>query len=276
MERITVYHGVNWIADSMENPPKENSKELAFRFGKGSDKLSIAELMRSTVPMLTKQILECKSDEILTEFGGKFLAATPPRPYLQVRYDCAQSDIVVIGPAEEKESILNRFQEEKARAIQLKSNLGKLMELFKPVLEELVSLKLAEGVIGRGSYFDKNGYPKERDDVDFILLKRKISDEYEYELKEALRTTKHDVTIANERFGMEIIKKGPQGSPVFSYIVVTEKDVRGARGIKYEKYVLENGVGISLKNLAKGESEKLAAEFISLLPDHDTRIASPL
>jgi hypothetical protein len=65
----------------------------------------------------------------------------------------------------------------------------------------------------------------------------------------------------------KVIKKGEH--PEFNFVIVSKS--KGATGIKYEKYVLEDSIGIELTNMPKEKSEALAREFIALLPEKDMR-----
>lgn len=89
----------------------------------------------------------------------------------------AKSDIIVTGAASQRKNIISEFEFEKRVALKLKAERDSRIELFKPTLEKLVKQGLVNGVIGRGSYFDANGYPRKGNDIDLIFLVKEMTDE---------------------------------------------------------------------------------------------------
>jgi disulfide oxidoreductase YuzD len=273
---IDVYHEIDWIADAMKNAPTE--KEMKYRYvpikspRARKAALAMAEFMRRQVPLLINSMLDGKRRiDAIIKTRSKFIIATPPRPYQEWIYDCAKSDIIVTGAPSQRKNIMDKFESEKRAALKLKAERDRKIKLFRPTLEKLVKHGLVDGIIGRGSYFDANGYPRKGNDTDLIFLVKKITDEKRHAIFKALRLAPNSVTVGVTEGKDRTIKRGAKGSQEFSIITEDDNAVRKSLGLKYERYVLETGAGISLRNLRKNNSEKLAKEFAVLLPASDMR-----
>ncbi len=264
MKTVKIFYGVSWIIEKRAI----SEKEMTY-LKRTKDELKIAEIMREKTKLLVKNILDGGlNEDLMFVYKKRFIIATPPRLYQQWIYDCAKSDIIAWSAIEDREKCIRAFKKQKNIAVSEKARLPAYLNRIKPTLNTLYSKGLIDGVIGRGSYFDRNGFPSARDDVDFILLRIKPETKQDRNafmmtLKKA-RAVKINIVEEEER-NINKVKKGK----VVSLILVS-RDPEGL-GTAYEKYVLLNGPGIPLRNLSKEKSEKLARRLISYLPKKDIR-----
>jgi hypothetical protein len=261
---IRVYYSTKWIAERVDKP--EEIMKWKFKNDK-LNSLSVAEVIRKHIPLITSDILDGKNDIRIFD-NGKLILATHPRPHQEWKYDFLKSYICVVGPIEKEQEIIKKFEKEKRNAERRKKKAQRYINKIKPTLNTLVKKRLVDGILGRGSFFGSNGYPTKKDDIDFILLINKLKKETEEKIIRILKQIpKFSVTLV--RRNDEIIKKGKL--PEISFVIVTREMVSHGLGIEYERYVLRNGVGIKLNNLSINKSEKLAKTFISLLPNKKQR-----
>ncbi len=274
VKRISTHYEITWIAEPVDRPEEIMRWRYGKRYGRDSSKpnLFVAELMRSIVPSITIKIFEGKAGDIRAIINGTLILATPPRPYEEWKYDFLKSDICVIGPIEKEREITNRFNDRKEISLRAKKKASFYIEPAKPYLDKLIKNGLVNGVLGRGSYFDKNGYPVEKDDVDFILLVNKPDKDNEERISKILREIPR-FSVALVKHKDTTIKKGEM--PEMSFIIVSKDMAIHAKGTKYERYVLAKGMGIGLRHLPSSKSEQLATQFMSLLPKHDNRSSIP-
>ncbi len=146
-----------------------------------------------------------------------------------------------------------------------------MLEVIKPTLNELYSNGLIDGAIGRGSYFDKNGYLSKDDDIDIVLLKNKENvDPTEWsnsnkKIRYTISSAKEDFTANFTESSDTTIKKAKsQNAPMFSFDLLPTS-YKGI-GIYYEKYVLNNCVGIEIDGISSLDSEKLAKSMLRNAP----------
>ena len=264
-EKVEVYREVDWVAE--DDAPSE--REMHYKFEELPDPeawLILSEILREASKNIWNIIArgEVNSD-LVAEHGNLFIAASPPRPYNQWKYECAKSDIVVVGPLSKKRECLERLFEEKTKSLAEKRKAYDLIAPAVPALNKLVEEGLAEGVLGRGSYFDRNGFPGARkDDIDILILrKEKWSDEEKEKLIEILKEAPMSVNLVGHN---ENEIKRVEGSVSLSLIMGSIETVKSAAGIPYERYVLDTAVGIGLDNLPRNKSEALAKEFAQHLP----------
>lgn len=265
-KKITHYDSIEWVAEPVDKPTE------ITRWKCPPEKIEIAEVMMSRFPVISKQIFEGRTGDIRIVDNGRLILATPPRPYEEWKYDFLKIDVCISGPVEEEGEIVRRFNEEKRRSIIRRKKSVSYLEYIKPALNKLAENRLIDGLLGRGSYFGKNGYPAMHDDIDFIILVKRLDKEKEDKIIKAL----HNIP----RFAIGIvkgqdtpIKKGKK--PQMSFIIISEDRATHAKGTIYEKYILEDSFGIDLRDLSMEASEELAKEFISLLPKKDNRAGIP-
>ncbi|MGC8694737.1 MAG: hypothetical protein ACP5RI_03935 [Candidatus Micrarchaeia archaeon] len=255
---MKIFRGINWIADNASFAPKE--KEAKWMHHKNND-IKIAEILKKNYPVSNLQVSRGTKD-VEIEFDDKILFATHPRPYGQWIYDCLKSDIVILASKSEREKAKARFNKEKARSLLIKQTLEEKLNIIKPVLERMHDAGLIDAVIGRGSYFEKNGYPIQRDDIDILLIKLEGNEEA------LLQAIKDVIASSSEKFRANLvwhseidIKRGPKSWPEFSFKLVLARPKSGKRralGIFYEKYVLRQKTGIAIKGISKEYSERLS------------------
>lgn len=256
-----IAYGVYWI--SQPSDYRNVINDFYYKNGKFPEYFSkIANAMMGRFPETTDHVMTTYDDvEIKNEEFVLF--ATHPRPSALWIYDFLKSDICVIGSLESEAKIKEKFEKEKKAAQERKGQVSKYIEAVKPVLVELVENKLAVAVLGRGSYFGKNGYPVPDDDVDFILLTGKEKLDYP-EITEILKTIPlYRIEEINEED--RIIKEG-QGV-VLSFSVVSSGMIKHSTGRKYDRYVLLDSRGIDLPGLASNESELIARKFAESIPN---------
>jgi hypothetical protein len=262
----SVHYGVKWVAEHVDKP------EELMKWKNHPNDLSAAESIRKQFPSVTKRLLEGKAEDIKIIDNGILILATPPRLYEEWKYDFLKSDICVTGLLENESAIRKKFEEEKATAIKARGKGSLYIERIKRTLDKLVKEGLVEGVLGRGSYFGKNGYPVKDDDIDFILLINKLDKEVEENIVKVLKEIPR-FAVALVKGKDTLIKEGEK--PELSFIIVSKDTLSHAKGNLYEKYVLDDSVGINLDHLPKRRSEELARHFISLLPKEDNRSNIP-
>ncbi|MGA3021156.1 MAG: hypothetical protein ABSD68_04375 [Candidatus Micrarchaeales archaeon] len=268
-DTVTVHYGIDWIAE-----PTDQSKKMMNQNYKKRTKIerSIAEKMRRAFPKITDDLFEGKvKDDIRITKGSHVIFATPPRLYNDWIYDYLKSDICIVGPKDKEADIKKEFDELKKIANAERGRASEYVGKAKPILKTLREKELIDGVLGRGSYFGKNGFPMKDGNINFILLvdKQLTKEQYGTRTEEISKELKQlpDYAVSLIVGTTKVIKKGEH--PEFNFVIVSKS--KGATGIKYEKYVLEDSIGIELTNMPKEKSEALAREFIALLPEKDMR-----
>ncbi|MGC8537423.1 MAG: hypothetical protein ACP5MZ_00355 [Candidatus Micrarchaeia archaeon] len=259
---MKVFKGINWIADSITVAPSESEAKWVT---KDPERVWLASLLRKEYPLSTP-ILARGSADINLISNHVFVLATHPRPYEQWIYDSLKSDIAIVAKTSEKRAAKARLEKEKLLALRRKGKLDAELESIKAMLSEMHSEGLIDAALGRGSYFDKNGYPSNHDDIDIILLNSKpFTQPGEWKnLKDEVR---RNISKAKGNFWANfvdfkegIIKKAnDSNAPMFSFILLYT-NYKGL-GLYYEKYVLRNSVGIGVEGMPAEKSEKLAFEM---------------
>jgi hypothetical protein len=268
---ICINMSIKWIAEKVDAP----EEIMRWAYTKSEPdwalNLPLAEAMRKAFPDITDDILKGNATDVRLVVGETLVLATPPRVYNDWAYDFLKSDICVTGPKDKEHEMVAEFEKEKERSLRRKAALPSIIAEIRPGLDRLADEHIIDGLIGRGSYFDKNGFPSIGDDVDFILLFDKPFKEYDMLDGILKEIPKFTVSIAR-RTDIEL-KKGAE--PKISFIVIDRDMAIHSSGIKYNKYVLENGVGIALHNLPGERSEELASLFSTLLPKYISRDKYP-
>ncbi len=265
---ISVHRSVEWLAEKVDKP--EEIMDWFYSKRPSMDRFA-AETLMERFPLITDDIFEDRTEDVRIIKDGLLVLATPPRVYTQWKYDFLKSDILVFGPEREWAAIANAFDKEKAVSREYREKAQSYVDHITPCLDLLFEENLISGALCRGSYFCKNGFPAKEDDVDFMLLSE-TSDKEEGRIMEILkRIPRFAITFNRNR--EDVIREGE--SPRLSFGIVTKGRVIHGKGIRYERYVLKNGVGIALEHLTKEGSERLAREWMALLPDHDNRAGIP-
>jgi len=270
-EGISVYYGIKWIASKgrredqiMKRVYRNRARGKHREFKRVSSTYPIAELMRRRMPSVTKEMLSGRAKDVKIIHGKVLLIATPPRLYSEWGHEFLKSDICLIGPRSEESELLKEFKQEKAESLEEKKNVFRYIEAARPSLDELFDEGTISGVLGRGSYFGKNGFPGKWDDINFILFAKNGSAKTESRIMDVLkRIPRFSVVVIHKH--EEAVKKEGR-SPSLSFIIVFAEMVKTAKFTRYEEYVLKDGVGIGLKRLKKEESEAMARKFMRLLP----------
>ncbi len=263
---MKVYKGVSWIADGLSVVPSERDAKWMHN---RKDEVWLSAALRKHYPLSTKAICRGKSD-IKFKHNKNVIITTHPRPYEQWIYDCLKVDIAVVCRQNEISIAEKRFQLEKSVALKRKSNLSKMLSVFSPALAIMHKKGMIDAALGRGSYFDVNGYPSEKDDIDLILLKERKSNNADlYKIANFISNLKGNFEVNIVAFNEKIIKRAPdKHAPKFSLILVTS-DYTGL-GTFYERYVLEKGVPIKIRGLSVKDTERIARKF-ALNLSKDTR-----
>jgi hypothetical protein len=276
MDKIKVFRGIYWFAE-------ERNRKIGIKVMRRYEKkreIAIAMAMMKRFPIATDKFINMKHDIVL-KHKNKLIVATPPRIYEDWIYDFLKSDICVVGTAKKEKKIFEKFYQLKEVSENEKKKLNFYLGKIQEALDRIASKKLISAMIGRGSYFEKNGFPEKDENLNFILildLRRnspstinRIYKERSDEIKEGLKEIPYytvKITVGAPRS----IKEGSRKVVDFIILPMNKKYVRNhAKGIKYEKYVLLNGVGIDLPHLPKNKSEKIAIEFAQMLPKRKNR-----
>jgi hypothetical protein len=261
---LKVFFGVAWIADRLVYViPMLERKSYLY---KSKLKIKVANTLRKKFPIIKNSIIKKSNDIYLNDPDNKYyIAATHPRPYNLYIYDYLKSDIVVLN--KDLTKAISELNKLKKVDIKRKMQLNTKLKLIKPVLEKLYNEGIVDGFVGRGSYFEKNGFPNKKDDIDILLLINKYYDkeqflEVENKIINILKNSKGKFSITFTRRNESFLKKSKSG-PEFSFIIITQNTK--SFGIFYEKYILKNCVGIPIKNLNAIESEKLAKYMLKFL-----------
>ena len=263
---MRVVKGINWIADSIPVAPSESEAKWVTT---NQRRVWLAGLMRREYPLSTPALARGSSDISFTS-GDTLVLATHPRPYEQWIYDSLKSDITVVAKPSERQAAEARLEKEKLLALQLKAQLNIKLEQITAALSEMHSKGLIDAAVGRGSYFDRNGYPSRHDDIDIILLKDKRPDSPE-QLRSLKDDIKHTIAGAKGNFGANFVdfdertikKAGNSNTQMFSFILLST-DYRGL-GLYYEKYVLRTCVGIEAAGMPAAKSERLAQGMLKYI-----------
>ena len=263
---MRIVRGINWIADSIPVAPSESEAKWVTT---NQRRVWLAGLMRREYPLSTPALARGSSDISFTS-GDTLVLATHPRPYEQWIYDSLKSDIIVVAKQSEMQAAEARLEKEKALALQRKAQRNIKLGQIITTLSDLHSKGLIDAAVGRGSYFDRNGYPSRRDDIDIILLKDKRPDSPE-QLRSLKEDIKHAIASAKGNFGANLVDfnertiKRASGSnaQMFSFILLST-DYRGL-GLYYEKYVLRTCVGIEAAGMPAAKSERLAQGMLKYI-----------
>ena len=261
---MRVFRGINWIADSIPVAPSESEAKWVTTNRK---RIWLASLMRIEYPLSTPALARGSSDISFTS-GDTLVLATHPRPYEQWIYDSLKSDITVVAKTSEKQKAEARLEKEKLLALQRKAELNAKLEQIDGTLSEMHSKGLIDAAVGRGSYFDVNGYPSEHDDIDIILLKdrtlrnMKNPESIKKDIRDVIAGSKGNFGANVVDFNESVIKKphGPD-AVMFSFILLTTA-YRGL-GLYYEEYVLRTCVGIEINGMPAAKSESLARGMLN-------------
>ena len=269
---IKVFYRIDWLLDDLLPVPTE--AEMRHRYkerGEEQDSyIEMAEFLRKNTRHLISGLFSNSTKDFVYEDENVIVLASPPRPYEEWVYDCAKSDIVVIGPLEMKETSIKRFEEEKIKALAEKQKASQYVSQFRSIFQGLYDSGLIKGILGRGSYFSVNGFPVESDNLNFMLLRKGAWNNEEVNMMiEALRGLPAAyIWLIGTKYDEKLIGKG-KGEKVVYFALVDENAVSNALGLRYGKYVLLNSPGIELSGLSKEQSESLAKEYSSLLPNHN-------
>lgn len=271
-EGIRVFHGIEWLLDDLLPVPTE--AEMGYMYGeKGADRgayLEIAEIMRNKTRKIVPDIFNNFDKDVTIETGNQFIAASPPRPYEEWVYDCAKSDIVVIGPKEMEVRVIQRLKHEESTALEEKRKIWEYLPQFEKELQELHDSGLIDGILGRGSYFAANGFPIKDDNIDFVLLREgNWSDEEKEGIINILKKLPAAwiYVIGAGKNGNKIdIGNGKEG---VYFTLVDSRSIEFALGLRYERYILQNSIGIEIAGMGKDESESVAKRLCAMLPAHN-------
>ena len=268
---MQVVRGINWIADAIPCAPAEKDAQWTR---KGDRTLWLSEAFRMNYPV-SKPSVYRDTDNITFSYGEKHILATHPRPYNQWIYDSMKVDIAVIAEKGELQKAKEKLSAEKELALRRKSGREEKLGIVKPLFRTLLQRGLADGIVGRGSYFDKNGYPSVKDDIDIMLLRydrvgsKEQYDAFNDEVKNAISKSEGNFEANFVQFNEHVIKNpSGKGAQVFSFITITG-DVQ-SNGIYYERYVLMNAKGIEIPGFPASESESVAKRM-ALNLSKDTR-----
>ena len=271
-DKSKVFYRIDWLLDDLFLVPTE--AEMGYRYKeRGKDQgsyIQMAEFMRENARHLIPSFFSNSTKDFVYEDKNVVVLASSPRPYEEWVYDCAKSDIVITSPPSIKEAAIKRFEEEKTKALAEKQKATQYVSQFRSVFQGLYDYGLIEGILGRGSYFSVNGFPVENDNLNFMLLRKGAwNDEEVGRIVEALKNLPVAyIWIIDTKYDEKLIGKG-NGEKVVYFALVDENAVANALGLRYEKYVLLNSPGIELNGLSKEQSESMAKELSSLLPDHN-------
>ena len=249
---MRIFRGINWIADGASFAPSEKKARWMHRY---ANYVWLSEALRSRFPVSTP-ILERSRGDASFFYKDRLIIATHPRPYKQWIYDCLKSDIVVSAKPNEKREALKRFIDEKRKAIERRRGLQKKLKIIRPVLERIYRERLVSGIIGRGSYFDANGYPGEHDNINIILLTGSEREKSRM-IYEALARDPGNFRVVATNRSDRIIKRAKRREPTFSFVILGTDRTKGL-GLLYERHVLNSDTGIRVKGLSKASSEMVA------------------
>ncbi len=265
-KQVDVFYGVEWpIEDSVYRDQQQDLKKNPHANEDSTvKKVKLADILRSNASAPAEGQLLVRSDEF-------FVIASPPRQYRYLGFQYGKSDIVVVGRPDQAEECKSKFEEEKERALLDKARLDDYLKKAMPLLKRLFEEGIIEGVIGRGSYFEDNGFPSPEDDVDLVLMRLKdLNDEEQSKLESILMQEKSfPILFIPLQGGQEKTINGIKTGKPISLIFTSKSIVESQPGIEYDRHVLQHGIGIDVEGLPKEKSEKLAKEFLSLLPKHN-------
>jgi len=268
---IKIFYGLSWIIES--GGPPEN--ELSYRFSSRpnqSEYFWLANIMRELVPKIDSYDAK-KKDPFGAIYKDIYIIASHPRPYSERQLDCAKSDILVVAPSDKIEEANRIFEREIAIAKAEKLHVQEYVKKILAPIDELAKEGVIDGLLGRGSYFDPNGLPVPRDDIDFILVARTEKTQEEIEkIKNALRKIDGNVELLVKK--VEKLKDG-YAPPDYSFMLFDANRAKASRGPMYEKYILQHSEAIGLPSIKKEESQK-AGEFLSELITATVKSKVPL
>ncbi len=259
----------------------------------------IARALKQAFP--AAEAVHANRGDIEVCVNDELFAATAPREYEQYVYDCLKCDIVVVADKNGAAAARTALGLEKSASAHRKENvmdklnivrgtLGELAasELFthemlskralsQEELDELGDKKLVDGIVGRGSYFDSNGYPSVDDDIDLMLLQDTVFDSKEdfygadNQVRSIIISSEADFSAKWAEGKEHGIKTGSAGSPAFSFNLVSKGRVlHPVGGPVYLRHVLETGTGIDAGRLTAQASERLSHRFADEMGENST------
>ena len=214
-----------------------------------------------------------RSDEIISHdpklgFNQTLTLATRPRLYSEHTYDFLKSDICVSGPIGRKRDILFEFSRQKSQSLKEKKKATQYLKFVTPYLNSIASKGMILGALARGSYFENNGFPIPKDNINFVLFIRRKDRRTERKIASFLKAIpRFKVDFAGySDVHYRTIKKGLH--PVFTFDVVplgnSVKEVARRCG-RYPEYILSHGVGIELTHIGKASSAEIARVLLGKL-----------
>ncbi len=261
-KELEVFHGIEWpITDmaydrlrrQLESNPRRNETDVI-------KKVLLARELRNVVHGKYGVSVEVSAKDV-------YIITTPARQYRYFADQYAKADIVIAGRPDQAKECRNKLAEEKERALDEKQHLAGYLGRARSLLERLHDEGLIDGVIGRGSYFEKDGFPSQDDDVDLVLMRKRDFGEEELEKIGVILAQEKEfpVLFIPYKEGQEKVANDAKAGKPISLIFATESIVRAQPGIEYNRHVLETGPGIEIEGIPKAKSEALAHELLGLL-----------
>lgn len=268
LKAISVHYGIRWIAVQAKDADAVMNRVYKYRTRNATnrDRINpldqpVAEFLRSAFPSLTSDVLKGKAKQIKIVGGGTMLLATPQRPYSEWRYDFMKSDICVIGPAKMGKKITKKFNRLTKVSLSEKKKAMRYVGHAVPYLDRLAAEGLLIGVLGRGSYFTKNGFPSKDVDINFILFAKDSEKETTNRILRTLRSIpKFAITLIDRK--EKTIKRGE--NPALNFVIVSKDQTARMRIGEYERHVLRDGIAIGLPHLPKRKSYAVVRIFVRL------------
>lgn len=265
---ISVRYGIKWIAE----PAQDSDKVMALVYKNHKDHkwneldLPLAYFMRDSFPSITKDVLIGKAKDIKIIKNGIIVLATPKRLYSEQGHDFLKSDICVIGPVSKEGEVKKQFKELIKASLTEKAKVLKYVKHILPYLDALVVKTLVIGVFGRGSYFDRNGFPdmsnSKHENINFVLFSTDSSKKTKNRIVSRLKKIPiFGVELIERR--EKLIKKGKH--PTFNFTIVSADMTQHHKTGKYERYLLKYSPRISLPHLEKAKSDAEARKFLKIL-----------
>jgi hypothetical protein len=261
MRGIRVRYGIKWMAE----PAADSNRIMELVYKKRRTRLPLAYLMRYRFPSMTRNALIGRAKDIKIVKDGILVLSTPQRPYSEQRHDFLKSDICVLGPVSKEAEITGRFKELKKISTAEKAKAKEYIRYVTPYLDSLVTEGLVIGVLGRGSYFDMNGFPKvhpRSEDINLVLFSRDSEKRTKSMIVEVLKKI--------PRFAVSLIGRNERQikagkHPAFNFTIVSEDVAAYMKTGRYEQYVLRYGSRISLPHLTETKSDILARKLLKML-----------
>ncbi|MGC9011145.1 MAG: hypothetical protein ACP5JN_03340 [Candidatus Micrarchaeia archaeon] len=263
--------GVYWLADPLaakegisekmipSMKPGRNVKEKYYWIA--------IDALKNNFPYSNEKIA-VETADIHIKAGKYLIIATHPRPYEYWIYDCLKSDIVILYRKSEQKKAESLFMRLKLANSRRKNELVKYLARIKPLLKNIARKGLIEGAIGRGSYFDINGYPFATDNINILLLSTEKLGKEEYEnrindIKNIIRASRAHISATFTFINPDLIKK--DGKPIYDFIFINP-NTRGL-GLFYDKYVLGTSTAITESE----KTQRIVSKLLQYLPNHDLR-----